>query len=435
MGGELERTVFRKVTFRLMPFLCLLYIVNILDRVNVSFARLKMEDLPENPQRVPGLSGEVYALGAGIFYLSYCALEVPSNLILSRTGTRRWMARIMVSWGLVSAAMMFVAGPWSFVLLRLLLGAAEAGFFPGILLYLTYWYPARQRARAVALFMVASPLVGIVGGPLSGWLLDRMDQMGGLSGWQWLFLLEALPAVVLGVVTFYYLTDRPEQARWLTENERSWLTERLKQEEKQREAHHGARLWRAVKDFKVWHLVLLYVTICVGISGLAYHSPKLLSNRFPGSSASVVGLLAAVPHLGAMVSMVGVGIHSDRSGERRWHIALSGFVAAVGWGMYTGFTAPLPSFLGLVLAQMGMVGMQAPFWALPPSFLSGRAAAGGIALINAFGNLGGFLGTYILGGRLPPPGGLVVMALVPLCSAALALCVRPAFRDRPAAAD
>jgi MFS transporter, ACS family, tartrate transporter len=419
----LERRVFRKVMFRLMPFLCLLYIVNILDRMNVGFARLKMENLLGQIQPLPGVKLEVYALGAGIFYLSYCALEVPSNLILSRMGTRRWMARIMVSWGLVSAAMMFVTGPWSFILLRLLLGAAEAGFFPGILLYLTYWYPARQRARAVALFMVASPLVGIVGSPLSGALLDGMDQVGGLAAWQWLFLLEGLPAVVLGAIVLIYLTDRPAQAHWLTTKERSWLTARLSQEERQGEPHHGSRLRQAVTDFRVWHLVVLYITICIGISGLGYHLPKLLESRFPGRSTFEIGLLAAVPYLGAIVSMLGFGIYSDRSGERRWHIASAALLAAVGWGMYTGFTTPVPSLLGLMLAQMGMVGMQAPFWALPPSFLSGRAAAGGIALINAFGNIGGFLGTNILG-QLPAPWGLIVMALVPLCSVPLALCIR-----------
>ena len=305
-----------------------------------------------------------------------------------------------------------------------LAGAAEAGFYPGMLLYLTHWYPARQRAQAVAMFMMASPLAGIAGGPLSGALLDHLDQVAGLPGWQWLFLLVTLPAAVLGVVCLYYLADRPEQARWLTGMERTWLAAQLNQDESQRKASQSSSLWQAATDFKVWHLVLLYVAICVGISGLAYHLPKLLSDRFPGSSLSEIGLLTAIPALGAMVSMMGVGIHSDRSGERCWHIAFSAVVAAVGWGMYTGFTAPLPSLLGLVLAQMGMVGMQAPFWALPTSFLTGRAAAGGLALINAFGNLGGFLGTYILGSRLPAPWGLVLMTLVPLCSGILALGVR-----------
>ncbi len=419
----LERTVLRKVTFRLMPFLCLLYMVNILDRMNVSFARLKMDNLLGTIQVLPGRYLEVYALGAGIFYLSYCALEVPSNLILSRMGARRWMARILVSWGFISAATMLVTGPWSFILLRLLLGAAEAGFFPGILLYLTYWYPARQRARAVALFMLASPLVGIVGSPLSGALLDGMDGVGGLAGWQWLFLLEGLPAIVLGVMVLFYLTDRPEQAHWLSTKERSWLTAQLSQDESQREPHVRERFRQVVTDFKVWHLVVLYVTICVGISGLGYYMPKLLENRFSGCTNFQIGLLTVVPYLGAIVSMLGFGIHSDRSSERRWHIVIAGFLAAVGWGIYTGFTAPVPSLLGLVLTQMGMVGMQIPFWALPPSLLSNRAAAGGIALINAFGNLGGFLGTNILG-QLPAPWGLIVMALVPLCSVTLALCVR-----------
>jgi ACS family tartrate transporter-like MFS transporter len=232
---------------RLVPFLGLLYFVNLLDRVNIGFAHLHdmLGDL--------GMSERAYALGAGIFYLGYCALEVPSNLLLNHLGARRWIARILLSWGLISTCMMFAAGPWSFNLLRLLLGCAEAGFFPGIVLYLTYWFPARQRAQAVALFMLASPLVWIVGGPLSGALVQYMDQLAGLKGWQWLFLLEGLPAVLLGLLTLRVLTDRPEQATWLTQEERSWLVERLAHEEQHRRQHHGASLGRALVDGRVLH--------------------------------------------------------------------------------------------------------------------------------------------------------------------------------------
>jgi MFS transporter, ACS family, tartrate transporter len=224
MDEALQRAVLRKVSRRLIPFLFLLYVVNILDRVNVSFARLRMlKDLD--------MGEEVYALGFGLFYVGYLMFEVPSNLILNRTGARRWIARIMVSWGLISCAMMAVRGPWGFYLLRVLLGVAEAGFFPGIILYLTYWFPARERARMVALFMAASPITGVLGNPLSGAIMQWMDQLGGLHGWQWVFLLEGLPALVLGVVVLYYLTDRPEQATWLTPEEREWLAARVGGEE------------------------------------------------------------------------------------------------------------------------------------------------------------------------------------------------------------
>ena len=307
----LERTVFRKVTLRLMPFLCLIYFFNILDRANIDFARLQM-------LKSVGISKLAYGLGAGIFSIGYCVLEVPSNLILSRVGARRWMARIMISWGLISASMMFVVGPWSFCVLRFLLGCAEAGFFPGILLYLTYWYPARQRARAVALFMAAAPLTWVVGGPLSGALLDYMHESIGLAGWQWLFLLEGLPTVLLGVVTLFYLTDRPAQARWLTPAERTWLTEHLAAEEQARQRQHGWTLRQAISERRVWHLVALATTIAFGISGLAYFFAPLLKDRFASLSSFEIGLLKAVAGICTLLAMVAVGLHSMiGTGERR----------------------------------------------------------------------------------------------------------------------
>jgi len=309
----LERDVFRKVTLRLIPFLCLLYFVNILDRMNISFARLQMLDDLQ-------MSEGAYALGAGIFSIGYCVLEVPSNLILRRVGARRWIARILVSWGLISSAMMFVRGPWSFSLLRFLLGCAEAGFFPGILLYLTYWFPARQRARAVALLMVASPVVNIAGGPLSGAILQYLHQQAGLAGWQWLFLVEGLPAVVLGGVTLAYLTDRPEEARWLTPEERSWLGARLAREEQQREQDHGLSFGQAAADRRVWHLIALATTIALGISGLGYYFPFLIQTRFPGLTEFQIGLMTAVSGVCTLLVLVAVGSHSDRqeSGAGTW---------------------------------------------------------------------------------------------------------------------
>jgi len=458
----------------------LLYIVNILDRQNVGFARLRMlQDL--------GISEGAYALGAGVFFISYAALGVPSNLILSRTGARRWIAAIMVSWGLISAAMLLVSGPWSFTLLRLLLGCAEAGFFPGILLYLTYWFPARERARAVALFMLASPLAGIVGGPLAGALLQFADGLGGLAGWQWLFLLEGIPAVLLGVVVLFYLTDRPDQASWLSEEQRSLLATQLSRdlgrarkvdckELPERLEHfdhdidkgdlmadvakglanvvpadrtdndndrpdlaaqpgHLANLWQLVADGRVWLLAALFCAIGAGISGLGYYLPLFIELRFPDYGQLAIGLLAAVPSLCTMIAMVAIAAHSDRTGERRWHVAGPVFLAALGWGLYAWVEAPLPSLLSLTLAHLGMASALPPFWSLATSYLSARTAAGGIAMINAVGNLGGFVGPNVIGqfqsGTADFTPRLLVMALMLIGSGALALCASADRRFQP----
>jgi ACS family tartrate transporter-like MFS transporter len=399
----------------------LLYFVNILDRMNIGFARLGMlDDLK--------MSERAYALGAGIFSIGYCLLEVPSNLLLSRVGARRWIARILFSWGIISSAMMFVRGPWSFSVFRFLLGCAEAGFFPGVVLYLTYWFPARQRARAVALLMVASPVVGILGGPLSGALLEFMHGRAGLAGWQWLFLLEGLPAVILGVATLFYLTDRPQEAGWLPPEERAWLVGRLAREEQQRQQQHGLSLGQAAADRRVWHLVALATTIALGISGLGYYFPLLIQDRFPDLRPFRIGLMTAISGAATLLTMVAVGWHSDRTGERRWHVAGPACLAAIGWGVSAWREVPLASFLGLVLAQAAMMSTWGPFWSLPTAFLSGRAAAGGIALINAVGNLGAFFGPNIMGWLLEATGGfgpgLAVMALTLVLSGVLAVCVR-----------
>src|SRR5216684_7575102 len=327
MDDASKKALLGKVSRRLIPFLFLLYVVNILDRVNVGFARLQMLD---DLQMGEG----VYALGAGIFYLGYVLCEVPSNLILRRTGARRWIARIMISWGLVTCAMMAVRGPWTFYLLRILLGIAEAGFFPGIILYLTYWFPGRDRARIVALFMAGSPITGLVGNPLSGAILQGLDQVGGLSGWQWLFLLEGIPAVILGVIALYYLTDRPADASWLTTNERNCLMDEMHRAEKHVEQHHGLSLRQTVMDRRVWLLILVYFTVAVGSNALGFYLPALIESRFPGVNRFQIGMLAAVPYLCAVIAMVLNGAHSDRTGERRWHMALPGIVAACGLILY-----------------------------------------------------------------------------------------------------
>jgi D-galactonate transporter len=422
-------TVLSKVSWRLLPFIFLLYVVNILDRVNVGFARLQMlDDLH--------MDEAAYALGAGIFYVGYFVFEVPSNLILSRTGARLWIGRIMISWGLITCAMMTIRGPWSFYLLRILLGLAEAGFFPGIILYLTYWFPARERARAVALFMIGSPLTGALGGPLSGAILQYLDQVNGLRGWQWLFLLEGLPAVVLGVAVLFYLTDRPADAHWLTTAERDWLTNQIEKEEQYRQQHHGLTLWGVLTDGRVWLLILLYFAIAAGANASGFYLPKLLQTRFVDAKEFRLGLLVAVPNACAMLGMIVNGVHSDRTGERRWHVAVPAFLAALGWTGSAFLAAPGWSLLAFTVAQVGVMSTLPAYWSLPTAFLSGRAAAGGIAWINSLGNLGGFVGPYVIAilhdttGSFT--GGLLALALVMALGGGLALAVRPDRTNRRA---
>jgi MFS family permease len=396
-----EEAVFRKISLRLLPFLFLLYVVNLIDRTNIGIARLQMVD----EQNL--LGEEAYALGAGIFYVGYLLFEVPSNLILLRMGARAWIARILVSWGLISAAMMFVTGPWSFAGLRFLLGVAEAGFFPGIIYYLSDWFPARVRARAVANFMVGGVVATMVGNPLSGLILQSMDQVGGMSGWQWVFLLEGMPAVVLGFVTLAYLTDRPSQARWLAPHERDWLEEQLADERKQMPLDHSHSFRAAIVDVRVWLLIAVYFTVAMGDNSYGFYIPTFLKSQFPSWNPFEIGLLAAVPSAVAMVAMILVGKSSDRRRERRWHVAGSAFVAAFGWLMIA--VAASESFgipgldsrwlfvVGVTVTLAGMKSMLPTFWTLPPTFLTGAAAAGGIALINSVANLGGLFGPNMIG--------------------------------------
>jgi MFS family permease len=441
-----EPAVMWKVGLRLLPFLFLLYVVNILDRGNIGIARLQMVDdaktilfgasttgllgspLGQGPllaasTPVPGglpLMREVdYGLGAGLFYVGYILFEVPSNLILRRTGARKWICRILVSWGVVTSCMMFVTGPVGFGLLRILLGVAEAGFFPGIILYLSGWFPARERARAIALFMIAGPIAGIVGNPVSGLILQYMNGAGGLSGWQWVFLLEGIPAVVLGVVTLYYLTDSPAQARWLTLPERTWLAGRMVAEEQRRHERHGLTLLRAAADPRVWLLIGVYFTVALADNAFGFYLPKLISDGFPGWSKASIGLLAALPSVAAIIGMVAFGMSSDRTRERRWHVAVPAFLAAAGWVTVALASSPWIILLGLALASLGMKSMLPTFWTLPTSFLTGAAAAGGIALINSVANLGGLLGPIIMGQSHDRTGGFADGSL---CMA-VALCL------------
>jgi ACS family tartrate transporter-like MFS transporter len=415
-----------RVSRRLIPFLLLLYILNFLDRVNVGFAALEMN-------RDLGFGPAVYGLGAGIFFIGYCLFEVPSNLVLYRTGARLWIARIMVTWGLAASAMMLVRTPWSFYLLRFLLGVAEAGFFPGIIFYLTYWYPARERARAYAWFLAAIPVCGVIGGPISGALLG-LDGWLGLQGWQWLFLLEGIPSVLVGFAVLWLLPDRPRDARWLPPVEAAWLEERLAAERADRVSHHGASLLRALRNPVVWWLGLSYFLLVVGLYGFALWLPQLVKASGDFSNFEV-GVITAIPYAAAAVGMVLVGRSSDRTGERYLHLIMPALAGAVGFvaAARTGTTGPL--IAALSLCAFGVLGWLGPFWALPTAFLREQAAAGGIALINSMGAVGGFVGPYLIGSIKERTGefgpGLLVLAGSLGVAAFIVLVLRRTARSRP----
>jgi MFS transporter, ACS family, tartrate transporter len=417
-----ESDVLGKVARRLIPFLFVLYLANILDRNNVAFARLRMlADLH--------LDEVAYGWGATFcFYLGYLFFEVPSNLILHRLGARRWISRIMITWGIVSTCTMFVRDARSFYLVRILLGIAEAGFFPGIVLYLSYWFPARERARAVALFMMASPLSGVVGGPVSGNLLRYTDGALGLAGWQWLFLVEGIPSILLGIATWWYLTDRPEQARWLTPDERSRLAARMVLEEKGREERHGLNRLQALADPRVGLFILLYFTIALGSNAFGFYAPAILKRQFSGWGDDAIGYLYLVPNLATAAAMFLIGRHSDRTGERRWHLAACALYAAAGWGLSATLRSPWAVLLALTIAQAGMISMIGPFWSLSTSFLSGIGAVGGIALINTIANTGGAFSSPLMSRLAKATGsfasGQLVMAATMIVGAGIALVIR-----------
>ena len=419
---SLECSTVRAVTRRLIPFLFVLYVVCFLDRVNVGFAALEMN-------RDLGLGPAVYGFGAGIFFIGYSLCEVPSNLILARVGARRWIARIMITWGLIAAGMMFARGPLSLCVLRFLLGAAEGGFFPGMIYYLSHWFPASARAHAIARFMTAIPLSGIIGGPISGALLGLNGRLG-IAGWQWLFLLEGLPAVLLGFLVFRVLPDRPESAAWLRPEQREWLVNRLAAERDRCAHQHGPGIMRALSNGVVWQLGLLaFLSSAFGQYALGLWLPQIVRG-FSGLSNLQVGFVSAVPYLVATLAMVLFAAHSDRTGERFIHIMAATFVAAAGFLGCALLTSPALVLMFLTLAAAGLQSEHGPFWTLPSKFLTGAGAAGGIALINALANTSGFVGPYAIGLLNRVSGdfrsGLMLLALVPLVGALFALRLRRA---------
>jgi D-galactonate transporter len=412
-----EEATYRKVAWRLTPLLMLSYVVAYLDRVNVGFAKLGMSaDL--------GLSDAVYGFGAGIFFIGYFIFEVPSNIILHRVGARVWIARIMVTWGIVSMLTMFVTTPTMFYVMRFLLGLAEAGFFPGIILYLTYWYPAHRRGRMTTWFMTAIAISGVVGGPISGYILKAFDGANGWHGWQWLFLLEGVPSIIVGVLVFIVLDDRISKAKWLTQEERELLERNIAAEDATKEDH---AVGKVMLSPRVLMMSLIYFSFVMGLYGVSFWLPTIIKSTGV-TDAFMIGLLSAIPFAAAVIAMILVARSADRTRERRWHVAVPGFVGALGlvlsvvWAKDTTL-----AMAGLTLATMGILTTLPLFWSLPTSFLAGTGAAAGIALINSIGNLAGFLSPYAVGwlkqATAGNAAGMYMLAAFMILGGVLAVCV------------
>jgi MFS transporter, ACS family, tartrate transporter len=383
----IESETMRRVSRRLIPLLMVCYFAAYLDRVNVGFAALTMN-------KALGLSSAIFGIGSGIFFLGYFLFEVPSNLILEKVGARRWIARILITWGIISGATAFITGTWTFLGIRFLLGLAEAGFYPGIILYLTWWFPASYRSRIIGIFMTAIP-ISIVSGSLISSQILRLGDWGGLAGWQWLFILEAIPAVVLGFVVMMYLTDGPAQAHWLEPEQREWLSRRIADERAAKEARRNYSLAETMRHPRVWLLTLVYFGQNVSGYGLVIFLPQIVS-RF-GVGVGLNGVISALPFVAGAFAMVYWGTHADRANEHRLHTAAACFLNFACLAASVLLQNPVLMMVAIILSQMGQSSIAPTFWALPTAMLTGTAAAGGIAMINAIGNLGGFLGPYMMG--------------------------------------
>jgi ACS family tartrate transporter-like MFS transporter len=406
--SELETSTIRAISWRLIPFLVLAYFFSYLDRVNLGFAALTMNaELKFSPT--------VFAWGAGIFFIGYFIFEVPSNLALEKFGASRWIARIMVTWGIISALMSLVSGEWSFYILRFLLGVAEAGFFPGIILYLTYWYPAEYRARFLAAFAIAVPVSTVIGAPASGLLLG-LDGAMGLKGWQWLFIIEGVPSVLLGIVTWFYLTDRPERADWLTAEQKAWLASKLNAEIAAKQAAKRLTLGEALSSPKVIMLSLVYFGFVGSLYGMQFWLPQIV--KAFGLTNAQTGFVTAIPYVFGTIAMILWARHSDASRERVLHVGAPLLLTAFALAASSYISDPVMTMVVLTVAAIGVFCTFGVFWTLPTAWLSGTAAAGAIALINSIGNLAGFGGPYLIGWVKEATGntstGLLVLAVLPL---------------------
>ncbi|EEW87029.1 major facilitator family transporter [Brucella melitensis bv. 1 str. Rev.1] len=412
-----ENMTYRKVAFRIIPLLMICYIIAYLDRVNVGFAKLQMsEEL--------GFSEAIYGLGAGLFFIGYFFFEIPSNILLHKLGARLWIARIMITWGLLSALFAFVQTEWQFYILRFLLGAAEAGFYPGVILYLTYWFPSHRRGNMFALFQAGSPAAGIFGNPLSGWIMDQFHDTAGWQGWQWMFVLEAIPAVVLGVVILLYLDNSVKAAKWLTEEEKAIISRDIEADSKGKAASHS--LMSLVKNPMLWVMMLIYFCFVMGQHGLTLWMPTLI--RASGVTSNVtIGLLGAIPFICAIIAMVIFSRSADHYRERRWHLVVPALLGAVGFVVAASATNTTVSIIFLSMAAAGVLACAPLFWSLPTAILSGAAAAAGIALINSVANLAGFISPYMVGiirdATHSSELGMYVLAGFLILGAAIVLCI------------
>jgi D-galactonate transporter len=413
--SDLHVRTMRKVAVRLIPVLLVLYVIAYLDRVNVTFAQDKLES-------ELGFSGAVYGFGAGVFFIGYFFFEVPSNLALHRFGARKWMARIMFTWGLISACMALVQGPVSFYIVRFLLGVAEAGFFPGMILYLSYWFPSRERAKAVAFFMSAIAISYAIGAPISGGIMSAFDGVAGLADWQWLFIIEAIPALFAAGFVLFYLDDTPEDADWLDADEKRWLAGRMLDEEKVRLAHERHTVMESLKDRRVLAFGLLYFTMVVNVYGLSFWVGEIV-DKVGGLSEVGKGFVTAIPYAVAIIGLVVISRYSDRTGRRKPVAAVSMLLAAAAFALSTA-VSPVAAIACLAVGLFFLLGTHPVFWAMPAAFLSGAAAAAGIALINSIGNLGGFVGPYLVGlmkdATGSTDGGLLTLSVILALGAILA---------------
>jgi D-galactonate transporter len=386
-AGDSVEATYKRVAWRIVPLLFVCYIVAYMDRVNVGFAKLQMlADL--------GFSDTIYGLGAGFFFLGYFLFEVPSNLLLHRFGARRWIARIMITWAVLSMATACVTTPAAFYVIRFLLGIAEAGFFPGVILYLTYWFPSHRRGRMTAWFMAGNPISGIIGGPLSGLVMKLLAGSFGLSGWQWLFIIEALPAIVMGIVVYHYLDDKIADARWLRPDQKALISAEIERESR---AHTHGSIRSVLVSARVWLLCFILFGIVMGSYAIGFWQPTLI--RLAGiEDPLTIGMLSMIPYAAALLSMLLTARHADRTRERRWHLAVPALVASVGFSVCALSGSHLyPAMIGMTLAAIGVITALPMFWALPTGFLGGAGAAAGIALINCTGNLAGFVSPSVIG--------------------------------------
>ncbi len=429
-SADFAKATFDKVAGRLVPFLFVCYIVAFLDRVNVGFAKLQMaNDLM--------FTDAIYGFGAGIFFIGYFIFEVPSNIILEKVGARMWIARIMITWGIISSAFMFTddiywgaIATWfnctdaefTFYVFRFLLGACEAGFFPGIILYLTYWFPGSRRTKVIAMFMTAIAISNVIGAPVSGAIMQYMQGMGGLRGWEWLFLLEGIPSVVVGLLVFVFLPDGPRHAEWLDEREKNFIVQQVQEDDAGKsELGKGHSLWDAFSDYRVWFLALVYFSGVICFYAINFWMPTIIQELGVDKKDFLkVGLLSMIPWGISAVVMVIWGAHSDKTGERRWHVACSLLLGVTGLiGLALVGHAPIPSMIALTLVASGTLSFVATFWSLPTAFLSGTAAAAGIAFVNSVGNLGGHFGPDLIGRIRTMSGGASEAAFLALAAIAV----------------